>query len=150
MWHEGFVPDLAAWVLNALALAFGALLGARALIDPHWAARLVRLRADDAQPGGFAEFRATFGGVFLGLHGAALVLSLYWILNGIAVVGVCAIGASGAVAAGWFGAAFGRALSLWRDKGTRTRFNLISIGVETLVGLLIAAPWVTWLFQGAG
>ncbi|MES1197471.1 MAG: hypothetical protein ABUL55_02490 [Pseudomonadota bacterium] len=147
MWHEGFGLDLVAWLLNALALAFGVFLGARALIDPHWAARLVRLKADEARPGGFAEFRATFGGVFLGLHVFALLLSFYWIANGIAVVGVCAIGASGAIAAGWFGAAFGRAVSIWRDAGARTQFNLISVGVEAATGLLIAAPWVVWLFQ---
>jgi hypothetical protein len=49
---------LFAWLLNALMLSFGAALGARALIDPHWASRFVRLKPDD-QDGGFAEFRAT-------------------------------------------------------------------------------------------
>ena len=56
---------LVAWCLSALALAFGAYLGARGLFDPHWAQKLVRLKPDE-QGGGFAEFRATYGGVFLG------------------------------------------------------------------------------------
>ena len=64
-----------AWGLSALALAFGAALGVRALIDPDWAAKFVRLKPDE-QGGGFAEFRATYGGVFLGLHLVALVFTL--------------------------------------------------------------------------
>ncbi len=36
-----------AWGLSALALLFGAALGARALIDPQWAAKFVRLKADE-------------------------------------------------------------------------------------------------------
>lgn len=39
---------IVAWAVNLLALAFGAGLGARALIDPAWAARLVRLRPPQA------------------------------------------------------------------------------------------------------
>jgi hypothetical protein len=37
---------LLAWWLSAAALAFGAVLGLRALIDPRWAQRFVRLKPD--------------------------------------------------------------------------------------------------------
>jgi hypothetical protein len=82
-----------AWLLNALALAFGVALGARALLNPKWAARLVRLREDE-QGGGFAEFRATYGGVFLGLHGVTLLMTLKYMLGGEYVLGVAAAGAA--------------------------------------------------------
>ncbi|HVY84950.1 MAG TPA: hypothetical protein VG943_07445 [Caulobacterales bacterium] len=144
MWHEGLTLDLFAWLLNALALSFGACLGARGLIDPKWAARLVRLKADEAAPGGFAEFRATYGGVFLGLHGFALLITLHWILFGQEVIGALATGAAATLSAGWLGAAFGRVVSMWRD-GTRTQFNLVSAGVEALIGLMLGAPWIVWL-----
>lgn len=134
-----------AWWLAAAALAFGAVLGARALIDPKWAARFVRLAPDD-QGGGFAEFRATYGGVFLGLHAVALLLVLRYLLSGEHVVGVAATGALAALAAGWGGAAFGRIIAIWRD-GADTGFNRISAVVEAAIALAIAAPWTLWLFS---
>lgn len=134
-----------AWWLAAAALAFGAVLGARALIDPKWAARFVRLAPDD-QGGGFAEFRATYGGVLLGLHAVALLLVLRYLLSGEHVVGVAATGALAALAAGWGGAAFGRIIAIWRD-GADTGFNRISAVVEAAIALAIAAPWMLWLFS---
>lgn len=136
---------LIAWVLNALALALGAGLGARALVDPYWAQRFVRLRADD-QGGGFAEFRATYGGVFLFLHLAALGLTLRYVTAGGAVIGVAAAGASAAIAAAWAGAAFGRVIAIWRD-GADTKFNRLSAGVETGMACLIGLPWLAWLLS---
>jgi hypothetical protein len=132
-----------AWGLCALALVFGAALGARALIDPHWAARFVRLKPDD-RGGGFAEFRATYGGVFLALHAIALLLSLRYLLAGGALVGVVAAGACAAIAAAWAGAAFGRVVAMWRDD-VDTRFNRVSALVETAMALAIAAPWLAWM-----
>lgn len=134
---------LIAWLLNALALAGGAALGFRALIDPNWAARFVRLKADE-QGGGFAEFRATYGGVFAGAHVVALLLTLIWLSNNEYVVGVAATGASAVLATAWGGAAFGRALSMWRDN-TKTRFNVTSACVEAGFAIGIGAPWVVWL-----
>lgn len=136
---------LIAWWLNALALAFGVLLGARAFFDPNWAAKFVRLQADE-QGGGFAEFRATYGGVFGGAHLAALALSLKYVISGSPVIGVCATGAAAVLAAAWAGAACGRALSYWRD-GTRTQFNLILMGVEAAMALIIGVPWIIWMFS---
>ncbi len=134
---------LFAWILNALALAFGAVLGLRALMDPQWASRFVRLKADE-QGGGEAEFRATYGGVFLFLHAAALLLTLKWLGGGEYVIGVAATGAAAVVAAGWGGSALGRALAMWRD-GVRTKFNLYSACAEAGIALAVGAPWLAWV-----
>lgn len=141
---EGLSLSLVAWCLSALALAFGAFLGARGLLDPHWAQKLVRLRPD-AQGGGFAEFRAVYGGVFLGLHLVALVFVVSWIVIGKAGMGSIAIGATAVIAASWFGAAFGRLLSMLRDGGTQTKFNQLSAGIEIGMFVLVGAPWLLWL-----
>lgn len=132
-----------AWVVNVLALAFGAGLGARALLAPRWAARLVRLQPDE-QGGGAAEFRATYGGVFLGLHGVALSLTLLYLEGGRVLIGVAATGAAAVLCAGWAGAAFGRFVAILRD-GADTRFNRISTAVELAVATAIGAPWLVWM-----
>jgi hypothetical protein len=134
---------LFAWWLSALALLVGVGLGARALWDPAWAAKFVRLKADE-QGGGQAEFRATFGGVFLGLHLVALLFTLLYLKSGAYVIGVSATGASAAIAAGWAGAAFGRGVAIWRD-GADTKFNRLSIGVEITMAFAVAMPWLVWL-----
>ena len=145
MWREGFTLTLAAWSLNALALAFGASLGLRGLFEPHWAARRVRLKPDE-QGGGLAEFRAAFGGLLLAAHAAALFFTVKWIINAESVVGIFAAGAAAALSAAWIGAAAGRVLSMLRDN-TRTRINLTRAAVELVLGVLIGAPWALWNFQ---
>ncbi len=135
---------LAAWIASAVGMAFGAYLGLRGLMDPRWAAKLVRLKADE-QGGGFAEFRATYGGVFLGLHTAGLALALQYLRSGHEVIGVAATGAVAVLAFGWAGAAFGRVVSMWRDQGTATPFNRLSVGVEIALAFAIGAPWAFWL-----
>jgi hypothetical protein len=136
-----------AWILNALALAIGAGLGARALLDPKWAARFVRLKADE-QGGGFAEFRATYGGVFLASHLAALLMTLMNMLGGEYVIGVAATGGAAVLGAAWAGACGGRVLSMLLD-GADTKFNRMSAGVEAALALAIAAPWLVWFFSRA-
>jgi hypothetical protein len=133
-----------AWGLNVLALAFGVALGARGLLDPKWAAKLVRLREDE-QGGGFAEFRATYGGMFLGLHLIALALTLRYLLANAYVVGVAASGAAAVLCAGWAVTAFGRLIAMWRD-GANTPFNRISVVVELAVAAALGAPWAVWYF----
>ena len=135
------------WWLNALALAFGAALGARALCDPKWASRFVRLKADE-QGGGFAEFRATYGGVFLGVHAIALLMTLMYVSAGEYVVGVAATGAAAALGAGWAGSSGGRVLAMLLD-GADTKFNRLSAAVEAAMALAIAAPWIGWYFARA-
>ena len=145
MWREGFDIALLAWLLNAAALLFGALFSARAFIDPKWVQRFVRLQPDE-QGGGFAEFRATYGGAFLGLHAVAFVLSMLWIVAGSVQSGMWATGAAAAVAAGWGGSSFGRMLAMLFD-GARTGFNAKSAALEALIALAIAGPWLLWFFN---
>ncbi len=136
---------LFAWILNALALAFGGALGARAMIDPAWASRFARVKADE-QGGGEAEFRATYGGVFAFTHAAALLLTLKYLTGGEHVVGVAATGAALVLGAGWAGSACGRFLAIWRD-GVRTKFNLYCAYAEVGLALCVGAPWLVWAFS---
>ena len=148
MWRYGFDLALFAWGLNALALMFGALLGARAIIDPHWAAKLVRLRPDE-QGGGFAEFRATYGGLFFFAHATALYFTLQWLFNGEFTLGVYAAGGAAVLCAAWVGTAAARTFSMWRDK-TDTKFNRLSALIEFATGLCIGLPWLLWDLRSAG
>lgn len=110
----------------------GAGLGLGAIISPEWAARLVRMQADPANPEGYAEFRATFGGVFLFLHLA--FLASITLNQGV-------IGAAAVLSFGWGGAAFGRILSLMLDgEKVRTKHNYVSIIVETAAAIAFALP----------
>jgi hypothetical protein len=147
MWREGFTPDLLAWALNALTLAFCAGLGARALVNPDWASRFVRLKPDE-QGGGFAFFSATFGGLFLASHAAALLFTLRWMLSGEAVIGIFAAGAAAALAGAWIGSALGRGIALYKDRTLATPFNLRAAAIEALLGVLIGAPWLIWALDG--
>ena len=147
MWRDGLTLELVAWILNAIALAFCAGLGARALIDPNWAARFVRLKADE-QGGGFAEFRATYGGLFFASHAAALYFTLRWVLGGGEIIGLFAAGAAAALAGAWIGASGGRAFALARDRSLVTRFNIYSMCTEALLAALIGAPWLAWALRG--
>lgn len=137
---------LFAWWLSVAALAVGAAFGVRAFFDPKWAQRFVRLKPDE-QGGGFAEFRATYGGVIAAMHFAALALVLRYLLSGGHLVGVVATGAVAVIAAAWAGSAAGRAMAFWRDS-VRTKFNLYSAGVEAALSLIIAGPWLLWLLAG--
>ncbi|MFZ4602304.1 MAG: DUF4345 family protein [Caulobacterales bacterium] len=119
--------------LALIACALGAGLGLKGLLDPAWAGRLLRLRDDPERPGGAAEFRATFGGLFLAAH-AVLAYFL--------VVGPAPMGQGGAavLACAWIGTAIGRGLSIALDPPSRTGFNAASTAFEIVVGLLLAAP----------
>jgi hypothetical protein len=141
---EGLSLALMAWCLSALALGFGVYLGGRALLDPNWAQALVGLKPDGPRGGG-AEFRAVYGGVFLGSHLVGLALALNWIFSGAASLGAIAIGANAAISASWGGAAIARIVSMARDNPTRTRFNRLSTIIEIVMALLIGAPWIFWM-----
>jgi hypothetical protein len=123
---------IVALVLSGLAMATGAVLGLLGLFAPTAASRLARLRVDPERPGGQAEFRATFGGVFFGLHAAGLVC--------LALGGGWAMGAAGVLAAGWAGAGAGRLISILADRGAATGFNRASAAVEFALALAIASP----------
>jgi len=129
------------WV-SALGMTVGAALGAYAIVDPKWAAKLVRLREDG--PGGFAEFRGTFGGLFFGSQAAALFFMVAVALEIEDVAGVptywTAMGAAAVCAAMWIGTGLARALSMALD-GTGTKFNQASVALELCVGAAILTPW---------
>jgi hypothetical protein len=116
-----------------IACGLGAGLGLKGLFDPAWAGRLLRLRDDPERPGGAAEFRATFGGLFLAAHAVLAAL----VLTGPEAM---AQGGVAVLAAAWIGTAIGRAASIALDPPSRTGFNAASTVFEIVVGLMLAAP----------
>ena len=126
-------------MLAMLALGFGSLLGLAGLFSPKWAAGMVRLIADPdpAKPGGFAEFRALYGGFFLMLNLTALV-----VVSQPELKLAYKVFALFPISAAWIGAALGRAISMVMDKDANRGpgINPIAIAVELVVGLAIAAP----------
>ena len=122
-------------IISAVALFLGALMGAGALFSPRWAQGVVRLAPDPLKPGGFSEFRATYGGLFLMLHATALLILLRVELP-MALLGVLP------VAAAWIGAGLGRVFSLILDRQENRSPGLIPVWIplELALGLAIAAP----------
>ena len=106
-------------IISLITLLAGAVLGLSAMFSPAWASRIVRLveDPDPLRPGGYSEFRATYGGLFLFSHlmTAILVVNLGnsdpEILTSLVVL---------PLAAGWVGAGVGPpvlALSTWESRG---------------------------------
>ncbi|HPE48718.1 MAG TPA: hypothetical protein PLR76_09980 [Hyphomonas sp.] len=124
-------------IISSVALTFGAVLGLGGLFAPGWAAGIVRLieDPDPLKPGGFSEFRATFGGLFLFSHMMALAIV-------VSMPPVFAVVAVLPIAVGWIGAALGRALSLVADRNRNREAGLIPVWIvlELIIGLAIAAP----------
>lgn len=124
-------------IISAAALLAGALMGLASLFAPKWAQGVVRLvpDPDPDRPGGFSEFRATYGGLLFMLHMTALVLLLR-------VGGLFAIFAIMPVAAAWFGAGVGRLFSYILDtkENRGTGMILVWIPLELALGLAIACP----------
>lgn len=127
-------------ILAITGLGFGAVLGLGALIAPEWASGVVRLKADPAKGGGYSEFRATYGGLLLMVHGAALVIVVITPPAGSTLVVL-------PIAAGWFGAAIGRAVALVFDRAKLgdTRIIPIWMATEVALGLAIGAPVLQFL-----
>ncbi|MET0182859.1 MAG: hypothetical protein ABW199_08245 [Caulobacterales bacterium] len=134
-----------AWIAAALALSVMGAIALRSLCDPKWGAKLVRLRDDPNHPGGFAEFRATFGGVFFASHAAAILLIVQYVRTERDQWGIYASGAVLVLGAAYAGAAFGRVLSMFFDK-TRTPSNISSTAFEAGAALMLWAPWIIGLF----
>lgn len=104
---------------------FGALvtmgMGCLGLLTPRLAAKLVRL--GPTSPEGFAEFRATYGGLFVALGLAPLL----WPEPGLYLVAGLA----------WLGAAVGRIVSMAADDAY-FKFNSLSVLFESAcAGLLL-------------
>jgi len=128
-------------ILAGVAASIGAALGLVALVAPAKAAEIVRLRPDWDAPGGFAEFRATFGGLLLFAHLAVLLAIWMQARAGMASV----IATSFAVGAGWLGAAIGRTVAMavdHREHQTRTAYNAFSTVFELVLALMLLAPWL--------
>jgi hypothetical protein len=117
-------------MISAATLAFGAGLGLKGLFDPAWAGKLVRLQAENGQPEGFAEFRSTLGGMFLGLH----LIALAFLIWGGQEVGVAVCSVLGA---GWLFTAAGRFMAYKLDDECQHKHVLTSIGIEIVAGALI-------------
>ncbi|MDX2233417.1 MAG: hypothetical protein NW200_02860 [Hyphomonadaceae bacterium] len=135
---------MATALLSLAGLAFGAAIGLYGLLDPRWAARLVRLREDG--PGGFSEFRATFGGLFLASQAAGLVfvgahLLGVTALGGAPVIGL-ALGAVTVCGLMWIGTGLARVASMALD-GTDTPYHRVAVGVEFFMGAVILSLWLS-------
>lgn len=122
-------------IASVIGLSLGALMGLGAMISPRWAAGVVRLKADPEKPGGYSEFRGTYGGLFFMVHAAALAIVLITPPAGSAYAAL-------PVAAGWLGAAGGRVLSLLLDREHLAGAKIIPIwmATEVALGLAIGAP----------
>lgn len=128
-------------LLALIGLSLGAVTGLRGMLQPHWIANALKLQADPDRPGGFAEFRASFGGLFLLMHAFAI-----WMVLTLGAFDAALVSAT--VAMGWIGAAIGRVLSLVLDKtqnGTGG-INRIWIGLELIIGGLLLAPMIAQHF----
>ncbi len=126
-------------LIAIIALGFCAALGLGALLAPKWAAGVVRLVADPdpEKPGGFSEFRATYGGLLLLIHLTVLII----LLQGQLAL-TYKIFALFPVAMGWIGAGLGRLLSLVLDKSENRENGLIPVWIpmELALGFAILAP----------
>ncbi len=118
-------------ILAYVASAFGGGIGGFAMINPAWASQVVRLVPTPGQVEGKSEFRASFGGLFLLGHAFAA-----WALASGQPGGELAVAA---IAAGWLGAACGRALSFAFD-GAMTPLNLFNLGLEVACAMALASP----------
>lgn len=126
-------------IISLIALGFCAAIGAGALFVPKWAANVVRLVADPNpdKPGGFSEFRATYGGLLFMLHFSAIIILIQPELNITAK-----LFALFPIAVGWVGAGAGRTMSLLLDTDDNRSSGLIPVWIplEITLGVAIAAP----------
>jgi len=136
--------EFAPFWASAVGLTIGAGMGLWGLVNPRWSAGVARLQETPDKPGGFAEFRGTYGGLFLATHGFALVFMIAVAREIEALAGVpsylVALGAAGACGLIWWGTALGRVAAIALD-GAGTRYNQLSAGFEIVLGALILAPW---------
>ena len=113
-------------------LGFGACVGLIAVLRPAAIANSLRLQADPSKPGGFAEFRATFGGVFFMIHTTALVCVTQ-------LPPTASVFAILPIAMAWFGAAFARLASMVLDtkENGQGGINRYWVLLEVVVGAMI-------------
>ncbi|MFT5932134.1 hypothetical protein [Hyphomonas sp.] len=133
-------------IISLIVLVFGAVLGTTALISPSWASGIVRLVADPdlEKPGGYSEFRATFGGLLMFSHLMTAALLLTVSRSDVNLLSVLVVLP---MAAAWMGSGFGRTVSLVLDRqqNRANGMNPVWIVMEFFVGLAIAAPILQFL-----
>ena len=131
-------------IISIIALGFCAALGLGALFAPKWAAGVVRLVADPDpdKPGGFSEFRATYGGLLFMAHMTAIVILFQLTNNDEFSVKLMKVFTLLPIAAGWIGAGFGRTMSLILDRAENRDKGLIPVWIpmELALGIAIALP----------
>lgn len=108
-------------LLNLVGALVTAGLGVMGLVAPRSVHRITQLEAPT--PSAFGEFRATYGGLFVGLGVAAIV---WGTPEAFAIVGV-----------GWLAIAGGRLVSVVADPGGRHPRNVGALAFESAVGLLL-------------
>jgi Domain of unknown function (DUF4345) len=110
-------------ILNYLGATITTAMGLMGLITPRLAAKFTGLQATNKTA--FAEFRATFGGMFV-------VMGLLPMLIGSTLV----FSVIGCI---WLGAAIGRLTSVFLDEGYKEVKNIAGIGFEAAIGFLLLA-----------
>ncbi|MCP2670816.1 hypothetical protein NHF40_07745 [Maricaulaceae bacterium EIL42A08] len=128
------------WIVTGIAAFMGTAMGLASLAVPRWGQSVVRLGPDPRWKGGWAEFRASYGGALGLLHFAVLLTLAMSYQAGFGAV----MGASFAAALYWFGMAIGRAMSMILDgeEDTRTSYNASAVGFELVMGLALASPFI--------
>jgi len=127
-------------IISLIGLFLGALMGVGSLVSPGWAAGVVRLQPVEGKPGGYSEFRATYGGLLLLTHLSALVIALY---SGPQTSALVAL----PLALGWLGAAIGRGLSLLLDTAKNGGAGMIPVWIpmEIALAVMIGLPIISIL-----
>jgi hypothetical protein len=110
-------------ILNHLGAIITAILGLMGLLFPQVAARFTGLEAKNRTA--FAEFRATFGGLF--------------VLMGVLPIVVGSASAFNFVGCLWMGAALGRLVSVCVDQGYKEARNMAGVAFEAGIGMLLLA-----------
>ena len=131
------------WFLAGIAAGVGTLMGLLSLINPRWGASVVRLAPDPRWKGGWAEFRASYGGALVLLHGAVLLTLAMSFQAGAGAV----MGASFAASCYWLGMAIGRVISIFvdREKETATGYNIGGVAFELVLAAALGAPFIAHL-----
>lgn len=127
-------------VVTLIGLGIGTILGGLGLLNPKGASAIVRLIADPQKPEGFAEFRATYGGLFLATHLLGLWLALFWADHDVTRGALLMLGAL------WGGTAFGRGFAFIVDR-TRSIYQMGSILFEGIIAAMIAGPQIIALLH---
>lgn len=131
------------WIIAGVAAFAGGVMGLLSLVMPRWGQSVVRLMPDPRWKGGWAEFRASYGGGLVFLHGAVLLTLAMSFRAGEGAV----MGASFAASCYWLGMALGRVVSMIvePEKETRTTYNAMGVGFEMVMAGALGAPFLSHL-----